>query len=97
MKKLTYVISGILIMLTITFCSLWVISAKADTKDSLLPECSYTSIKIGLGDTLNSIAEEYNTSDSYSDDSYIEEIKRINSLYSDKIHPGCYLTIMNFN
>lgn len=96
MKRLTYAISGLLIVLSITFCSLWMISAKAETKDAVRPECTYTSIKIGPGDTLDSIAEEYNTSESYSNDSYIEDVKQINNLYSDKIHPGCYLTIIKF-
>lgn len=96
MKKLVSIIAGMVFVLAITLCSVSVISARAETKSGSLPECYYTSIKINMGQTLDSIAEEYNTADGYSDISYINEIKRINSLYSDNIHPGCYLTVMCF-
>ncbi len=96
MKMTKYILGGLLIMLSVTFCSLFVISSKAETKTESRPECYYTSVKIGLDDTLDSIAEEYNTTDYYSNSNYIDEIKRINNLYTDIIHPGCYLTVMCF-
>ena len=96
MKTTRFILTGIVLTLTVTFCSLTAIRSKAETKDSVRPNCYYTSVKVQLGDTLKSIAKEYNTSDTYSDAAYIDDIKRINTLYTDNIHPGCYLTIMCF-
>lgn len=97
MKKSVKIIAGIIFVLAITFCSISVISARAEIKPEAIPaNCYYTSIKINYGQTLDSIAEEYNTADSFSNSSYINEIKRINNLYTDTIHAGCYLTVMRF-
>ncbi|MBQ4522645.1 MAG: LysM peptidoglycan-binding domain-containing protein [Lachnospiraceae bacterium] len=53
----------------------------------------YTSVYIEPGDTLTSIAKEYQTVE-YSDlSAYIEEIKYVNDLHSDKITAGCYLVV----
>ncbi len=57
----------------------------------------YTSVKILSGDTLGSIAETYNNYDNMDNSEYISEIKRINSLSSDEIHPGCYITVVYSN
>ena len=96
MRKTTYILGGLVLILSITFCTLAVISAKAETRTAARPECCYTSIKIGMDETLDTIAEEYNTAGFYSDEEYVNEIKRINNLYTDRIHPGCFLTVMNF-
>ena len=81
MKRVVYISGGLVIVLLITFCSLWLISARAETKETAGPVCYYTSIRIDQGETLNSIAKEYNTSGFYSDAAYIDEIKRININY----------------
>ena len=69
------------------------ISSKAETAQKSAPECYYTAIKLKSGDTLNGIAETYNTSEFYSQKEYIELVKQINGLHTDDIHAGCYLTI----
>lgn len=54
----------------------------------------YKSIELSYGDTLWEIAEEY-MDDSYdSIYEYIEELKTINGLTSERIHAGRYLTVV---
>lgn len=53
---------------------------------------SYESVLINNGDTLWSIAKEYNTSDISTND-YIDEIKTINGLTGDSINGGNYILI----
>lgn len=96
MKTAKYILSGLVIILALTFCSLSLIKAKAQTVNNMRPDCYYTPVKVNLGDTLESIAKEYNTSVLYSDTAYINDLKRINTLYTDIIHPGCYITVMIF-
>lgn len=68
-------------------------SNTVNAKENASSEKYYTSVYIEPGDTLTSIAKEYQTEE-YSDLSeYIEEIMYINQLYSDDITAGCYLVI----
>ena len=60
----------------------------ASTKEAT----SYESIHIDKGDTLWSIAKEYNTSDISTND-LVKEIKEINGLSSDYITEGNYIII----
>lgn len=53
----------------------------------------YTCIEVSSGDSLWSIAEEYSDPDYETIHSYIDEIKAINSLRSNNIHAGQYLTV----
>ncbi|MEF9917246.1 MAG: LysM peptidoglycan-binding domain-containing protein [Lachnospiraceae bacterium] len=53
----------------------------------------YKSIEIKEGDTLWSIANEYRNKELVSTTEYIQELKQINSLYSDDIQAEQYLTI----
>jgi len=73
------------------------VSVKAEISEKSSASEVYDSIKISQGETLTDIAREYNTSGSYTDSEYIEEIKRINNIYTDTIHAGCYLTVICFN
>ncbi|WP_373732268.1 LysM peptidoglycan-binding domain-containing protein [Bacteroides heparinolyticus] len=53
---------------------------------------SYISIQISSGDTLESIAREYNNT-GQSNRAYMENIKKINKLQYDKIYAGSYLIV----
>ncbi|MGC4019624.1 MAG: LysM peptidoglycan-binding domain-containing protein [Muricomes sp.] len=53
----------------------------------------YKSIVIQSGDTLWDIAELYITDDYTSIPDYVDALKEMNSLNSDKIHAGQHLTI----
>jgi len=53
----------------------------------------YTSIQIQSGDTLWDLANDYVTSEYHSINEYINEVKKLNSLETDDIHAGQYLTV----
>lgn len=90
---------GILCLSTVCFIFILVLgcffihSNTVNAKENSNATKYYTSVYIEPGDTLTSIAKEYQTSE-YSDLlEYIEEIKYINNLHSDKITAGCYLVV----
>lgn len=90
---------GILCLSTVCFivilvlCCFLVHSNTVNAKENSNSVKYYTSVYIEPGDTLTSIAKEYQTVE-YSDLSeYIEEIKYVNNLHSDKITAGCYLVV----
>lgn len=66
-------------------------SAAADTPSNRKKTC--TSIEIQPGDTLWSIAEMYYTEEFVDICSYIDEIKKTNNMYDDKIVSGRYLIV----
>ncbi len=72
------------------------VSVKAETQEKISTTAVYDSIKIAQGETLTDIAREYNTSGVFTDSEYIEKIKRINNIYTDTIHAGCYLAVIRF-
>lgn len=96
MKKLLLLFAAALIIILIPVAIITAVPANAQTKDQIPPVATYDSIKIEQGQTLESIAREYNTDSYYTTYEYIDEIKRINNLYSDNIHAGCYLTVISF-
>lgn len=57
----------------------------------------YTDITIQRGDTLWSIAKTYNEHSNMDIRDYIQEIKQINRLTSDRIESGDSLTIVYFS
>lgn len=86
-----YIMSITISFFVIILLSICILNkAKADAYTNY--EKSFISIEIEEGDTLSSIAEEYALTPSQYRD-YIDEIKNINNLKSDKIHSGCYLLV----
>lgn len=83
-------------MLFIIFASILLISFSTQASD-MEHHASYkyfTSIKIEKGDTLWSIANENMDYDHYKNVSeYVNEVKTMNSLTSDRIVAGSYLII----
>lgn len=70
------------------------VSAKDRTVNaSTYNEKYFKCIDIDDDDTLWTIAEEYMTEDYSSIDEYIDEVKSINDLTSDKIYSGASLVI----
>lgn len=53
----------------------------------------YTSVKISAEDTLETIADRYNCGFSQSNSDYIQEIRQVNHMPGERLHPGCYLTV----
>lgn len=96
MKRLQYIIVAAAVITGVSVCSLTAISAKAEPSNTSQPECVYEVYKIRQGDTLESIAREYNTENFCTNSEYVSEVKRINGLYTDDIHAGCYLTVVSY-
>ena len=65
--------------------------AAADTPKTRQKTC--TSVEVQPGDTLWSIAETYYTDECIDLRTYIDEIKRTNNMYDDKIVSGNYLIV----
>ena len=65
--------------------------ASADTTEIRKKTC--TSIEIQPGDTLWSIAETYYTEECRDLRSYIDENKKTNNMYDDKLVSGRYLIV----
>lgn len=96
MKKsgLTVLIAAMITAISI--CSITAFSSKAATTVSEQPATYYKDIILEKGDTLSALADKYNTGRFLTKKEYISEVKKINGLYSDSIHEGCYLTIIYY-
>lgn len=92
-----YAIAGIifflLLLVGIWFGSSFYRSSKVSASSEDTLHKYYKSIQIQKGDTLWSIAQEYNTYDTKTIKAYIQEIKSINNLDSTTIHEGGYLMV----
>lgn len=69
------------------------LSAMAEEENIPTGNVYYTCVKIQYGDTLDTLASEYNQSDYLSDEDYKKSIRNINHLSEDKLYPGAYLTL----
>jgi LysM repeat protein len=80
--------------MAVFICSIALSAAmKATAADSQPKYKYYKSIEIQSGDTLWSIADTYISEEYDSVDSYIAEVKAMNSLASNDITSGHYLVI----
>lgn len=95
MKKL-FVILTLAVLLISNFFGNSIINAMADDEKHTY-HTFYKSILIEEGDSLWSIAQEYNVKELHSTKEYIEELKRMNNLSRDTIHAGEYLTIAYYS
>jgi len=96
MKRLVLLTITIALTLGIILC-FTAVSVKAETPDISSVVSTYDSIKVAQGETLADIASKYNTCGVCTNAEYIEEIKRINKIYTDTIHAGCYLTVISYS
>ncbi|MBM6750571.1 LysM peptidoglycan-binding domain-containing protein [Mediterraneibacter glycyrrhizinilyticus] len=87
------VIIGALILIVICMgLGTFIASAHESTDDTVVYKY-YKSIQIQPGDTLWNIAEETITSEYDSTAEYVSALKKMNSLTSDDIQAGQYLTV----
>ncbi len=83
-----------LAVLVLLGCLMTAITSYAKSAGSAQPVYKYyTEIRIHSGDTLTSIAGKYYSSDFKSKGAYIDEVKSINHLKSDKIIAGHNLIV----
>lgn len=93
MKRGFLLIAALSIMVISGFFGNHLMNVMAEEEMSVYYNKYYTSIRLEAGDTLWSIAEEYNVNSNKSMDEYIRELRRMNSLSNDTIHAGHYLTV----
>ncbi len=65
-------------------------------EESMAVSPYYHSVEIQDGDNLWKIARQYKKGSHMSTEEYIRELKRMNSLRSDTIHKGQYLTVVYY-
>lgn len=90
--------AGMLLILAITFISGFFYTSAFAKDDTTQPVYKYyTGLEVKCGDTLWSIANRYADEEYISVQDYIEELKYINNMTSDKLVEGHYLTIAYFS
>lgn len=55
----------------------------------------YESVKVGEGETLETIADRYDHGD-LSRDEYIETLQSINGIRGTRVHRGCWIAVLNY-
>lgn len=81
------------ILITFIFLSMGAFDGESNVNASTHNEKYFKCIEVSVDDTLWSIAED-NISEEYSSiDDYINEVKNINGLISDKIYSGATLIV----
>ncbi|MDO4789021.1 MAG: LysM peptidoglycan-binding domain-containing protein [Johnsonella sp.] len=91
MKRFVMIIA-ILFLLSFRMAGL-ALSAMAEEENIPEGDTYYTCVKIQYGDTLDTLASEYNQSEYLSDEDYKKSIRNINNLSGDTLYPGAYLTL----
>lgn len=72
------------------------VTASGEERESVIYDRYYMNIEIQPGDSLWSIAEQYNKNSGMEIREYIKEIKQMNHLASDKIKSGDTLAVVYF-
>lgn len=100
-RRSIHILLFVIVFLMVLFgttLSVYATYARQETAEITKQEHKYIkSIPIQSGDSLWSIAERYADQEHYRNYfEYMEEIKQINNLKSDKIQAGNYLVIVYF-
>ena len=72
-------------------------SAQANAEESGIEYKYYKSIVIQDGDSLWSVAKEYQDDKYENTQEYIDELKELNNLSSDRIHEGQHLMVVYYD
>ena len=72
-------------------------SAHGSSQESPVLYKYYTSVNLEKGDTLWDIAKKYAHPDRISVKDYVNELRKMNNLSSDKICAGDYITIFYYD
>ena len=83
----------VLFMVALFFVVLFVLPERTAAAGDSSSTYHISSVQIEEGDSLWSLASEYYSEEFVSIPDYIEEIKRMNGLSSDKLYAGNYLLI----
>lgn len=83
---------SIFMILTLSFTCFGIMSTAKD--DTPITYKYYTQITVAYGESLEDIALQYMTEEYTSVESYIKEVKQMNSIRGDhKVYPGDYLIV----
>lgn len=96
-KLLLFIIVAFIVILSNIILRSFPTNAHGNVKEDPINFKYYKSIEINEGDTLWDIAEDYTDGTSAEIIAYIKELKSINSLYTDDIHTGNFLTVSYYD
>ena len=69
--------------------------AVQETTRTAVRTAVYESVKVGEGETLETIADRYDHGD-LSRDEYIETLQSINGIHGTRVHRGCWIAVLNY-
>ena len=90
-KRMILLVGALIVILLCTFALSTIATAKHTQAAQRSTQTTYESIRISGGDSLWSIAQEYRGIENTAD--FVEELKVLNNLSSDRIQTGSYILI----
>ena len=91
LKRLMLLVGTLIVILLCTFALSTLATAKHTQAAQRGTQTTYESIRIAGGDSLWSIAQQYHGIEETAD--FVEELKVLNNLSSDRIQAGSYLLV----
>ena len=91
LKRMILIVVILIVILLCTFALSTLVTAKHTQAAQRNTQITYESIRINGGDSLWSIAQEYHGIESTED--FVEELKVLNDLSSDRIQAGSYILV----
>lgn len=91
LKRMMLLIGTLIVILLCTFALSTLATAKHTQAAQRGTQTTYESIRIAGGDSLWSIAQQYHGIEETAD--FVEELKVLNNLSSDRIQAGSYLLV----
>ena len=91
LRRMLLLVGTLIVILLCTFAVNTTVNAKHTQAAQRSTQTTYKSIRISGSDSLWSIAQEYRGVENTDD--FVEELKTLNSLSSDRIQTGSYLLV----
>ncbi|MCI5828215.1 MAG: LysM peptidoglycan-binding domain-containing protein [Lachnospiraceae bacterium] len=91
LKRMMLLVGTLIVILLCTFALSTLATAKHTQAAQRGTQTTYESIRIAGGDSLWSIAQQYHGIEETAD--FVEELKVLNNLSSDRIQAGSYLLV----
>ncbi len=91
LKRMMLLVGTLIVILLCTFALSTLATAKHTQAAQRGTQTTYESIRIAGGDSLWSIAQQYHGIEEAAD--FVEELKVLNNLSSDRIQAGSYLLV----
>ena len=91
LKRMMLLVGTLIVILLCTFALSTLATAKHTQAAQRGTQTTYESIRIAGGDSLWSIAQQYHGIEETAD--FVEELKVLNNLSSDRIQAGSYLFV----